>query len=72
MPLENSDLLADTTALREEFRALQRQHGNTSKQLRPAIVTELKSRFQAARSECERRLLADGLGTRCAENLSVV
>ena len=72
MPPEDPDLLADTSALREVFRALLRQHGNASNQLRPAIVAELRSRFQAARSECERRLLADGLGTRCAENLSLV
>jgi [protein-PII] uridylyltransferase len=39
-------------------------------QFRPAIVAEVKERLESARAEAERRLIEDGDGTQCAENLS--
>ena len=60
-----------STALRSQLQALSAQHGRSSPALRPAVVQELKAVLQAARTEAESRLLTDGNGTACAENLSL-
>ena len=50
--------------------ALATQHGPASPALRPAVVEHLKTVLATAHAEAEKRLLADGRGTRCAEALS--
>lgn len=62
----------NTLATAEGFNALALKHGMQPAVLRPAIVAHLKTVLERAREEAERRLLADGHGTRCAEALSAV
>ncbi|MFT3988680.1 [protein-PII] uridylyltransferase [Aestuariivirga sp.] len=57
-------------ALRQALAGLVAEYGRESPKLRPAIVTHLKTVLDQARDEAERRLLADGRGTLCAETLS--
>jgi [protein-PII] uridylyltransferase len=64
--------LIDVAALRATLDALAAEHALQTAKLRPAIVAHLRAVLGAARNEAERRLLADGRGTRCAETLSVV
>jgi [protein-PII] uridylyltransferase len=70
--IDSPETLIDVTALRSQLQALSGQHGRSSPALRPAVVRELKAVLQAARTEAESRLLKDGNGTACAENLSYV
>lgn len=63
--------LIDMPALRKCLAALALEHGLEPAELRPAIVARLKAVLNDSRSEAERRLLADGRGTRCAETLSI-
>ncbi|MGL6183546.1 MAG: [protein-PII] uridylyltransferase, partial [Aestuariivirga sp.] len=70
--IDSPETLIDVTALRSQLQALSAQHGRSSPALRPAVVQELKAVLQAARTEAESRLLKDGNGTACAENLSYV
>ena len=70
--IDSPETLIDVTALRSQLQALSAQHGRSSPALRPAVVQELKAVLQAARTEAETRLLEDGDGTACAENLSYV
>jgi [protein-PII] uridylyltransferase len=70
--IDSPQTLIDVTALRSQLQALSAQHGRSSPALRPAVVRELKAVLQAARTEAESRLLKDGNGTACAENLSYV
>ncbi len=62
--------LIDAPALRQILDSLADRHGKAPAKLRPAIVEVLKEVLTTARAEAERRLVADGEGTRCAENLS--
>jgi [protein-PII] uridylyltransferase len=68
----NPEKVIDVAALRSAFDTLAREHGLQSAKLRPAIVDHLKTVLAAAWDEAERRLLAGGHGTRCAETLSYV
>ena len=70
--IANPEKLIDVPKLRARLTALADMHGLQSPALRPAIVEDIKSILAASRDEAERRLLADGHGTRCAENLSYV
>ncbi len=70
--IDSPETLIDVTALRSQLQALSAQHGRSSPALRPAVVQELKAVLQAARTEAEARLLKNGNGTACAENLSYV
>ncbi|MGL4591295.1 MAG: nucleotidyltransferase domain-containing protein, partial [Aestuariivirga sp.] len=70
--IDSPETLIDVTALRSQLQALSAQHGRSSPALRPAVVQKLKAVLQAARTEAESRLLKDGNGTACAENLSYV
>ena len=62
--------LIHTGALSAQFAALLAEHGGASPKLRPAIVECLKEILKTFRGGAERRLLADGRGTACAESLS--
>ncbi len=64
--------LIDTETLRGKFAAITHSMGIASPRLRPAVVIELRNALDSARAEAERRLIADGDGTGCAENLSFV
>ncbi len=68
----DSGHLIDVKSLQERLDQLIAVPGASPAKLRPAIVEILKEVLQKSRDECERRLLADGHGTRCAENLSFV
>src|SRR6478735_4744135 len=57
--------LIDRDALRRDLAATE-----PGPNLRPQTVAVLKERLACARQEAERRLLADGHGTKCAEGLS--
>jgi [protein-PII] uridylyltransferase len=62
--------LFDAAQLKARLLDLGRQFGPTGPGLRPAVVEEMKRALAAAREAAEQHLLADGLGTRCAESLS--
>jgi len=64
--------LIDAAGLRTVLAALAPGHGPQLAKRRPAIVAHLKTILTESKSEAERRLLADGRGTRCAESLSFV
>ncbi|MBC8036005.1 MAG: nucleotidyltransferase domain-containing protein, partial [Rhizobiales bacterium] len=64
--------MLDVAAMRSTLDTLASEHGSQIAKLRPAIVAHLKTVLETARSKAERRLLADGRGTRCAETLSFV
>ena len=70
--IADPNLLVDSKALHRRLTAIVRKEGAASKDLRPAIVVQLKAALETARLEAERRLVADGDGTRCAQNLSYV
>jgi [protein-PII] uridylyltransferase len=70
--ISDPETLVDVAALRRRLEELGREHSLLAPALRPAIVEELKRVLALARNEAERRLLADGHGTRCAANLSFV
>jgi [protein-PII] uridylyltransferase len=61
----HSSPLVDQDALRQDLFALE-----PSPMLRQKTVAVLKDALAAARQEAERRLLTDGRGTKCAEDLS--
>ncbi|MBI2718459.1 MAG: [protein-PII] uridylyltransferase [Rhizobiales bacterium] len=65
-----SAAVIDEAGLSQGLAELLRQHGAASAKLRPAVVTLLKETLEASRTEAERRLLADGRGTQCAERLA--
>ena len=70
--IANPEKLIDVKGLRASLRAMLGKHGATSPAFRPAVVQHLKEILQSARAEAEARLLRDGSGTACAENLSHV
>jgi [protein-PII] uridylyltransferase len=70
--IANTHKLIDVKALRARLEDLAARHGGAAPALRPAVVAELKGALQTARAEAESRLLKDGFGTACAENLSHV
>ena len=67
-----SPLPIDSTAFRARLHAIASAPGIGTAQLRPAIVAELKTCLEHAHAMAERRLIADGEGTGCAESLALV
>lgn len=67
---EHRPPLIDFAPLQAKLGELTRSADPASVQFRPAVVAELKSQLESARKEAERRLIADGDGTKCAEDLS--
>jgi [protein-PII] uridylyltransferase len=64
--------LIDTAALRQALEKAAAGFAPQDPALRPAIVALLRDVLKQGRTECERRLLRDGNGTRCAKNLAYI
>jgi [protein-PII] uridylyltransferase len=66
------DAATDVAGLRAWLAGLSPVEKTQAATLRPRVVDHLREVLEVSRAEAERRLLADGRGTRCAEFLSQV
>jgi [protein-PII] uridylyltransferase len=62
--------LIDIPAFKQRLHGIAGEMDKASPQFRPAVVAQLRQCLEHAHEEAERRLIADGEGTRCAERLS--
>ena len=67
---ENRPPLVTFGSLHDRLVDVTRSIDPASTSFRPAIVTQLKTQLELARTKAESRLIADGDGTSCAEDLS--
>ena len=67
---ENRPPLVTFGSLHDRLVDVTRSIDPASASFRPAIVTQLKTQLELARTKAESRLIADGDGTSCAEDLS--
>jgi [protein-PII] uridylyltransferase len=62
--------LIDPAAVRADLAAIAKKHDGHDTELRLALAARLKVAMQEGRERAEKQLIADGIGSACAESLS--